>query len=163
MLNSEEVNKKVRIQNIVQSSKNNIETDKIKLNLINKINPDISINLSKYYEEDIIKIKRKALFNSLKNYLTNFEENIEKNKKKKIYRIKKRNKNVDKLNVEINKINLEENKFDLKINDEQKKINDFTDLQMSSLNAFRLSLLIRLYGFYVGRKINDRVFSKINV
>jgi len=157
MLYSEDVNKKVRIQNAVQSKKDINETNKIEkldYNLINKYNPDVSVNINKYLDDDLLAIKKKAIFKTFKNYLFTFEEIKEKNKKKKIYRIRKRKPTYAQMDnqtisrEEVFSSNLEKNNY------------NFNDIEELSKEAYKKSLLIRLYGFYLGNLIYEKVFLK---
>lgn len=162
-LYSEEVNKKVRIQNLVQSQKNEGESrknEKIDMGLINKYNQDISVNINKYIEEDLLIKKRKAIFKTLKAYLLSLEKQKEKIKKKKVYRIKKR-KPSDIESEDIMKKIEEDEKNVIK---KQEIKNEFIrDLDQNTISAYRKSLLISLYGFYIGNIIYDTVFSKIKI
>jgi len=155
MLYSEDVNKKVRIQNAVQSKKAIGEDnyrDKIDYKSINKYNPDLAINVNKYMEDDLIAMKKKAMFKLLKNYLGSLEENKEKNKKKKVYRVKKRKQ----LDAPADAQNIRE---ELK-NTNADNSNSYNDLEELSKNAYRKSLLIRLYGFYLGNLVYEKIFFK---
>ena len=155
MLYSEDVNKKTRIQNALQSKKavgGDNSQDKIDYKSINKYNPDLAVNVNKYMDDDLIALKKKAIFKSLKNYLGSLEENKEKNKKKKVYRIKKRKSSDAPADAQNIREEVENTNADNK--------NSFNDLEGLSRNAYRKSLLIRLYGFYLGNLVFEKIFSK---
>jgi hypothetical protein len=172
ILYSEELNKKTKIQNMVQTTKyKNEEDQKFDYSIINKHNPDIALNINKYIDDDHLLKTRKAIYSQIKHYF-NFLKNqneIEKinsstlssssssSKKKKVFRIKKKSNN----NSEI--LNSQEN-LDF---DNKKNINNniflkylYENKHFSIIATIRKSSLIKLYGIILGNYIYEKIFRK---
>lgn len=88
MLYSEEVNKKTKIQNLL-NKQNNGFNEKNDSSLINKISPDIFVNINKYAERDLTKLNYSIFFKSMKNYFKDITDKPNIYSKKKIFKIKK--------------------------------------------------------------------------
>ncbi len=161
MLYSEDINKKVKIQNKIQFEEKNGKDylkERINYELVNKYNPDLSANIHKYMDEELIKEKKKALFKKLKNNLLSSKNNINLHEKKIVYRIKKRKK--EEIDKNESKLNREKNEIYHNI---QKDVNQFPEIKMKMREEYRKLLLIKLYGFYIGNIINKKIFSNYKI
>jgi hypothetical protein len=156
ILYSEELNKKTKIQTVIQNNKFKTENDqKIDYSIINKYNPDIALNLNKYIEENNHLTKnRKAIYNQMKNYLNSLNKiEIKSSKKKKVFKIKK--KPQKKLEIYSDSICMDykKNVSNIIIKYLYEKKHFFI------LARIRKSLLIKSYGFILGNLINDKIFG----